>query len=118
MKEVVSAYNGVLSAFYPHDHSDNCACRKPRAGMLLNAAKLHRLDLSNSWMIGDSPSDIEAGKMAGCRTAFIAPCRIATNLEADVCEESLKLAVDEILQIERCDRLKCAPQKNLLAKLS
>ncbi|MFQ5411510.1 MAG: D-glycero-alpha-D-manno-heptose-1,7-bisphosphate 7-phosphatase [Phycisphaerae bacterium] len=45
--------------------------RKPRPGMLLLAAKEMDLDLSGSWMIGDSPADIEAGRAAGCRTLLI-----------------------------------------------
>lgn len=42
--------------------------RKPRPGMLLKAAKDHDIDLSASWMVGDSPRDAEAGQRAGCRT--------------------------------------------------
>lgn len=45
--------------------------RKPRPGMLLLAAKEMDLDLAASWMIGDSGSDIEAGRSAGCRTILI-----------------------------------------------
>lgn len=42
--------------------------RKPRPGMLLKAAGEMDLELAGSWMIGDSPRDIEAGQRAGCRT--------------------------------------------------
>lgn len=49
----------------------DCDCRKPKPGMFLQAAKDHHIDLSNSWMIGDSENDILAGKAAGCKTAFI-----------------------------------------------
>ena len=45
-----------------------CKCRKPAPGMLLRAARDHQLDLSASWMIGDSDSDVEAGRNAGCKT--------------------------------------------------
>jgi len=44
------------------------ALRKPKPGMLLQAAKEHLIDLASSWMIGDSARDIEAGQRAGCRT--------------------------------------------------
>lgn len=47
--------------------------RKPEPGMLLQAARAHEIDLARSWMIGDSPSDIEAGRRAGCRTVLIRP---------------------------------------------
>lgn len=49
----------------------DCICRKPKPGMLLRAAEDHHIDLSESWMIGDSENDILAGKAAGCKTAFI-----------------------------------------------
>lgn len=55
----------------PHRQSDDCACRKPKPGMLLRAAKIHGIDLSSSIMAGDRAGDIEAGKAAGCRTVFI-----------------------------------------------
>ena len=48
-----------------------CECRKPAPGMLLKAAKDFNIDLSNSWMIGDSKNDILAGKNAGCNTVLI-----------------------------------------------
>lgn len=57
----------------PHDHADNCDCRKPLPGMLLRAAAEHHIDLGRSWMIGDSESDIAAGLAAGCRTAKVDP---------------------------------------------
>jgi D-glycero-D-manno-heptose 1,7-bisphosphate phosphatase len=55
----------------PHDDADNCACRKPRSGMLLEAAERWGIDLSASVMVGDRWRDIEAGRSAGCRTVFV-----------------------------------------------
>lgn len=49
----------------------NCNCRKPKPGLLLKAAEDFNIDLSLSWMIGDSENDIKAGIAAGCRTALI-----------------------------------------------
>ena len=49
----------------------NCDCRKPKPGMLLQAAKDFNIDLANSWMIGDDKNDILAGKAAGCHTILI-----------------------------------------------
>ena len=54
-----------------HDDRDQCACRKPRPGMLLAAAAAHDIELGNSVMVGDRDRDIEAGRAVGCRTAFI-----------------------------------------------
>lgn len=48
-----------------------CECRKPKPGMLLEAANRFNIDLSKSFMIGDSDNDIEAGKSAGCTTIKI-----------------------------------------------
>lgn len=53
-------------------------CRKPAPGMLLMAAEEMDLDLVESWMVGDSPRDVEAGQRAGCRTI-----RLRTRAEAD-----------------------------------
>ena len=55
----------------PHDDADNCACRKPKPGLLLDAAKRWKIDLAKSFMIGDRWRDIEAGQAAGCRTVFV-----------------------------------------------
>ena len=48
-----------------------CDCRKPKPGMLLAAAAELEIDLSRSWMIGDSDTDTEAGRVAGCRTILV-----------------------------------------------
>jgi D-glycero-D-manno-heptose 1,7-bisphosphate phosphatase len=49
----------------------NCECRKPRPGLLLQAAKDLDVDLSQSWMIGDGLTDVKAGKSAGCQTILL-----------------------------------------------
>ena len=54
-----------------HDDADNCKCRKPKPGLLLEACKKWNIDLKRSYMIGDRWKDIEAGKSAGCKTIFI-----------------------------------------------
>jgi histidinol-phosphate phosphatase family protein len=51
--------------------SGPCSCRKPAPGMLLDAALALELDVSRSWMLGDTDSDVLAGAAAGCRTALI-----------------------------------------------
>jgi D-glycero-D-manno-heptose 1,7-bisphosphate phosphatase len=55
----------------PHDDADECACRKPNPGMLLEAARDRGLHLAASFMVGDRWRDVEAGRRAGCRTVFI-----------------------------------------------
>lgn len=48
-----------------------CSCRKPKPGMLFQAADDFNISLADSWMVGDGENDILAGKNAGCRTALI-----------------------------------------------
>ena len=54
-----------------HIDQDECACRKPKAGLLLDAAKVYNIDLSKSYMIGDRWRDVDAGNAAGCQTFWI-----------------------------------------------
>lgn len=64
-----------------------CCCRKPKPGMLLMAARDFNIDLSQSWMIGDSENDVKAGKEAGCKTVLL-----SNNIKAygqDVTAQSL-----------------------------
>ena len=71
----------VLDAIYccPHDpdgvdqrYALKCACHKPQPGLLFRAAARYSFDLLQSWSIGPSPDDIEAGHRAGCRTVLLA----------------------------------------------
>lgn len=55
----------------PHDDADNCGCRKPKYGLLLEAANKWNIDLKKSYLVGDAWKDIEAGKQAGCKTVII-----------------------------------------------
>jgi D-glycero-D-manno-heptose 1,7-bisphosphate phosphatase len=54
-----------------HTDKDNCQCRKPRPGMLIDSAKKWQIDLSQSFMVGDRLSDIEAGQAAGCKSLLL-----------------------------------------------
>jgi D-glycero-D-manno-heptose 1,7-bisphosphate phosphatase len=59
--------------FCPH-HPDilgECTCRKPKPGMILEAAKAYKIDLENSIMIGDKERDIEAGLNAGIKETYL-----------------------------------------------
>jgi D-glycero-D-manno-heptose 1,7-bisphosphate phosphatase len=57
--------------FCPHDDADNCACRKPRPGLLRAAARDWDIDLDASFLVGDTWKDIAAGRAAGCRTIHV-----------------------------------------------
>lgn len=71
-----------------------CECRKPKPGMFIKAAKDYNIDLSQSWMIGDSQIDIQAGKAAGCKTAFIG----TENSDANIIVNSLFEFVNKIIK--------------------
>jgi D-glycero-D-manno-heptose 1,7-bisphosphate phosphatase len=78
-RAVVEAMHRALCSRLPlddvyvcyHGDADACACRKPKPGMLLDAARKWSLDLPASFMIGDRWRDIEAGRRAGCRTVWV-----------------------------------------------
>ncbi len=71
--------NGVVEGL-----SGACECRKPKPGLLLEAARAHDIDLSASWMIGDTDADVLAGQAAGCRTVLLEHPASAHRRNADV----------------------------------
>ena len=60
----------------PNEFVRECRCRKPRPGLLLEAAQIHGIDLAASWMIGDGLNDVQAGRAAGCRTILVTRLKI------------------------------------------
>jgi D-glycero-D-manno-heptose 1,7-bisphosphate phosphatase len=79
----------------PHDDGDRCPCRKPRPGMLHTLAARWNLTLSESFVVGDSCKDIEAGRQAGCHTVLIEAVH-ANRCQADIVVTDLDAAVTEI----------------------
>jgi D-glycero-D-manno-heptose 1,7-bisphosphate phosphatase len=79
LRSAVDTVNGSLAAqlpldgvyVCPHDDAAGCACRKPRPGLLLEAAREWAVELGNSYMVGDRWRDVDAGRAAGCFTVFI-----------------------------------------------
>lgn len=105
-REVVEVMNNRLreelglDAVYVcyHDDVDACDCRKPKPGMLTEAARSLHLDLSSSFMVGDRWRDMKAGHGAGCRTVFIDyGYDEALTVHPDKTVRSLKEAVTWIL---------------------
>lgn len=64
--DTIRLNGGHVDAVYmcPHHPDEDCACRKPKPGLILQAAKELSLDLSRSWMVGDAWSDLLAGQSA------------------------------------------------------
>lgn len=75
----VDTINRTLSSLLPvdeirtcfHGSDDECNCRKPKPGMLLDAAQKWDIDLKRSYMVGDRWRDVAAGHAAGCKTFFV-----------------------------------------------
>ncbi|HEV3438195.1 MAG TPA: HAD-IIIA family hydrolase, partial [Gemmata sp.] len=98
--ELLRGYEARVDGFYfcPHhpsaeraEYRCECECRKPKPGMLLQAARELGIDLAGSWMIGDRVSDLEAGSAVGCRTVLVQTgCGDLVN-PAAIDRESLKL---------------------------
>ena len=53
--------------FCPHTPSENCECRKPKPGLIVQAVTDFQIDLSQSYMIGNSETDVQAATNAGCK---------------------------------------------------
>jgi D-glycero-D-manno-heptose 1,7-bisphosphate phosphatase len=78
-REIVDSMHEVLRQKLPldgievcfHVDADNCACRKPKPGMLLQAAERWSIDLARSYIVGDRWRDIDCGHAAGCVPIFI-----------------------------------------------
>lgn len=78
LDELLAPYGVIITAYGWCPHHPNgrgsmlaCTCRKPRPGLLLDAASVHDVALQRSWMIGDILDDVEAGSRAGCRTILV-----------------------------------------------
>ena len=81
-----------------------CECRKPKTGMIREAAERYNIDLAGSWMIGDTTMDIQTGINAGMRTALVQTGEAGNDKKYDVkpdlaCKDLLD-AVEKILQID------------------
>lgn len=97
-KELAAQGARIDDVYYcPHEKHPPCSCRKPAPGMLQAAARAHNIDLTASWMIGDSDTDMQAGRNAGCKTARISSDRNSTPLASDAIGTSLFEVVHNVL---------------------
>jgi len=85
--------NDLVDATYfcPHVPDDGCDCRKPESGMILQAAREHRVDLKCSFLIGDKESDAECGQNAGVRTI-----RVRTGLDRETIESAADWVAEDL----------------------
>lgn len=95
--ELASKGASVDKVYYcPHDYRDECTCRKPKPGMLLKAIEEFDLLPSACWMVGDSESDMAAGRSAGLRTALVSQ-HDKSGIYADMVAASLLEAATAIV---------------------
>lgn len=104
----VDRINAAIGAVLPideflvcaHDDPANCTCRKPKPGMVLEAAARHAADLQQSFLIGDRWRDIDCGASAGVHTVLIdrGYRERAPDHAPDFVAESLEAAADWILR--------------------
>lgn len=71
--EIITAAGGRVDAFFicPHHPQDQCECRKPRPGLLWQAANAYALALDQCVFIGDAITDFQAAQSAGCRSILV-----------------------------------------------
>lgn len=69
LQKILKDNNTSIDDFYfcPHRPDENCQCRKPNPGMLVKAAQEHDINMNQSFMIGNSLTDIQAAQKAGCK---------------------------------------------------
>jgi D-glycero-D-manno-heptose 1,7-bisphosphate phosphatase len=107
MNAVVQRELAIDAVFVcPHDDADECECRKPKPGMLLEAIERFGIDRDRSFMVGDRWRDVAAGRAAGCRTVQVgwldegAQSVVATVRRADL-EDAVRWILSE--EAERFD---------------
>ena len=81
-------YNTSFDEIYfcPHTPSENCECRKPKPGLIIQAINDFNIDVSQSFMIGDSKKDIEAAKSAGCEGILLKKNQTLLEVVVDLFE--------------------------------
>ncbi len=92
----------VAEVYYcPHNVLSDCACRKPRPGMLLAAARDLGARPRAAWMIGDKPLDVQTGRAFGCRTTWVGPAAWRKRFAAEVRPWSPDIVASDLLAAAR-----------------
>ena len=85
----------ILDTFYcPHDPASLCECRKPKPGMFIEAKDKYNISMKDSWMIGDSESDIKAANAAGISKTIL----VRSGHLVDESNSNSKFTIDSIKQ--------------------
>lgn len=92
MLHMISAAGGRVDRIYvcPHAPWDNCDCRKPKPGLLLQAQRELGIDMPRSYLVGDRDVDIQAGRAAGVKTILVSSARCGPDVpDVDYVADSL-----------------------------
>lgn len=115
MCEEVAQEGGYIQAvlYCPHRPDENCLCRKPRPGLLKQAAQKYGAQSVGNWLIGDHWNDMEAGRLAGCRTMLVLSGRSQAHQVGPHQPVALNLAaaVDQILLLDSLSTAYNSPAK-------
>lgn len=114
MNQLLTKHGGRIDAvfFCPHVPEDQCECRKPLPGLMLQIGERYSVDLNEVPFVGDSLRDLEAGAAAGCPTHFVRTGKAAALTDAQVADilkkvpgtkvhDDLSSFADAIIQEER-----------------
>src|SRR3990172_7480544 len=103
---------GLDESYYcPHHVLSDCACRKPRPGMLLAAARDLGVDPRRSWMVGDKVLDLETGRAFGCRTAWVGPRPWRARFRKEAAALGPDVVADDLLRAARTIVRRDAPAR-------
>ena len=98
LEELTKSGSKICGVYYCiHRDEDNCSCRKPKIGLIEKAIKEHNIPfniLSNSFFIGDSARDIQAGKNAGCKTILVFSGKEKSEVQSPLATVPLKIQPD------------------------
>ncbi len=91
----IEATGGKIQKVYycPHDNHESCTCRKPEPGMLQQAAAEFDIDLSQSYMVGDAWTDVQAGLRAGTSSIMVMTGRGIQYMANCLLEYSVRVGV-------------------------
>lgn len=108
LSEIEKGGGKIDELYYcPHHDDDNCECRKPKTGMIEKAIRGTEIDLKNTFIIGDSLRDVEAGRRMGMKTIFVLSGKTPLAktkdwpIQPDSIKKDLLEAVEWILREER-----------------
>jgi D-glycero-D-manno-heptose 1,7-bisphosphate phosphatase len=100
---VIREANGRIDNFFvcPHRPDEGCDCRKPKPGLLYQAANAYGLELSECIFIGDAITDFQAGRAAGCQTILVESGRQGAHLRRQLgADPSVKIVQDLAAAVE------------------